>query len=189
MLNDFQLVRLTAAELPEFKREMQRAFQRGYEEVFGPCPKPVLPAADIDRSLNAEGAVAYVARVNGMLAGGAVVRLDARNRTHQLELLFVRTGSQSRGVGQAIWQELEARHADAVSWETFTPCFERRNLHFYINCCGFQVVEYYHPGHPLPEDPDRSETGMAPEAAQYFFRFRKVKTPASGAETAAQAPQ
>ncbi len=27
-------------------------------------------------------------------------------------------------------------------WETCTPYFEKRNLHFYINVCAFYVTEY-----------------------------------------------
>jgi hypothetical protein len=27
-------------------------------------------------------------------------------------------------------------------WETMTPYFEKRNIHFYVNKCGFHIVEF-----------------------------------------------
>ena len=53
MGNGFQLVRLEEAGAVGFKREMQKAFQYGYEVEFGPCAEVILPEEDIDRSLNA----------------------------------------------------------------------------------------------------------------------------------------
>ena len=33
-------------------------------------------------------------------------------------------------------------------WETITPYFETRNIHFYVNRCGFHIVEYLNKHHP-----------------------------------------
>ena len=60
-----QLELLTADRLPEFKKEMQRAFQLGAEAELGSDYMEVLPEVDIDRSLNSPGAVAYAAVKNG----------------------------------------------------------------------------------------------------------------------------
>ena len=100
MGNGFQLVRLEEAGAVGFKREMQKAFQYGYEVEFGPCAEVILPEEDIDRSLNAPGAVAYVAMVEGVPSGGAVVKIDPEGRRNHLELLFVKVGTQSRGWGR-----------------------------------------------------------------------------------------
>jgi hypothetical protein len=35
---------------------------------------------------------------------------------------------------------------------THTLYFEQRNIHFYVNKCGFSIVEFFHPGHPDPHD-------------------------------------
>lgn len=184
MGNGFQLVRLEEAGAVGFKREMQKAFQYGYEVEFGPCAEVILPEEDIDRSLNAPGAVAYVAMVEGVPSGGAVVKIDPEGRRNHLELLFVKVGTQSRGVGQAIWRAIEELHPDTEVWETCTPYFEKRNLHFYINCCGFHVVEFFNPRHRSPEEqgePERRCGGMSEEASSYFFRFEKQMNP-GGAE-------
>ena len=175
MSDDFSLTPLNDAELPEFKREMQRAFQLGYEAEFGPCDKPILPEEDIDQSLEAEGAVAYAARIDGVMAGGAVVKINCRTRHNELELLFVKAGTQSRGIGQNIWNAIEKLYPDTVEWETFTPYFEKRNIHFYVNCCGFRIVEFFNPRHKLPLVEGEAPGNMAPEAADYFFRFVKTE--------------
>ncbi len=47
---------------------------------------------------------------------------------------YVKHGVQSKG----------------IVWETGTPYFERRNIHFYVNKCGFHIVEYYNEKHPDP---------------------------------------
>ena len=174
MPNDFELTRLDRADVPEFKREMQRAFQLGYEAEFGPCDKPVLPERDIDLSLNGEGAIAYAAWLSGVMAGGAVVKIDPETRCNELELLFVKTGSQSRGVGLKIWTSLERLHPDTKQRETFTPYFEKRNIHFYVNRCGFRIVEFFNPQHKLPPREGEGPCNMASEAADYFFRFVKT---------------
>ena len=33
-------------------------------------------------------------------------------------------------------------------WETVTPYFEKRNIHFYVNRCGFIIDEFYNSHHP-----------------------------------------
>ena len=171
-MKHFHLIRLPENDHAEFKREMQKAFQTGYEAQFGPCEKPVLPEEDIDQSLYAGGTIAYVARQDGAMAGGAVVRIDPESRYNHLELLFVRVGVQNRGTGQAIWNAIEELHPETEVWETCTPYFEKRNIHFYVNRCGFQIVEFFHPGHKLPEA-EEYHGGMTDEAGRYFFRFIK----------------
>ena len=46
--------------------------------------------------------------------------------------------------------------------------FEKRNIHFYVNKCGFSIVEFFHPGHPDPHGiPEGTPDG------NFFFRFEK----------------
>ena len=40
-----------------------------------------------------------------------------------------------------------------IAWETITPYFEKRNVHFYVNKCGFHIVEFFNEHHPDPHDP------------------------------------
>ena len=42
-----------------------------------------------------------------------------------------------------MWDEIEKMHPYTKVWETCTPYFEKRNIHFYVNKCGFHIVEFW----------------------------------------------
>ena len=66
----FQLVCIEPKELTQYKSDMQEAFQKGFEDVFGKTDAVILPEKDIDQSLNAEGSAVYKAVVDGEMVGG-----------------------------------------------------------------------------------------------------------------------
>ena len=174
MMEELELAPLGVEQVAEFRYELQRAFQVGYEKEFGPCSEPVILTEDIDRSLNAAGAAAYVARRNGALIGGAVVKIAPDRRHNELELLFVKVGVQSRGVGQMIWERIEALYPETETWETFTPYFEKRNIHFYVNRCGFHIVEFWC---KYNIEPCLSPDELSMEGPDEMFRFIKTMFP------------
>ena len=55
-------------------------------------------------------------------------------------------------------------------WETTTPLFAKRNIHFYVNKCGFKIVEYLSEKYHNPYD----EEGEGLSGGEDFFRFEKV---------------
>ncbi|MGN0860393.1 MAG: GNAT family N-acetyltransferase [Candidatus Spyradosoma sp.] len=167
----FDLLPLLPEDLPVFKNDMREAFQKGAVAEFGKIDVEVLPEKDIDRSLGAKGAHAYKALADGVLAGGAVVVADERSRRNHLDFLYVKHGIQSRGIGLRIWRALEALWPETEVWETVTPYFERRNIHFYVNRCGFHAVEFFNPRHKSPHDTEGIVGG------DYFFRFEKKMPP------------
>ena len=61
-------------------------------------------------------------------------------------------------------------------WETVTPYFEKRNIHFYVNRCGFHIVEFYNSHNPDPNDPDGEERESDNQFPEGMFRFEKVMT-------------
>lgn len=151
---NFQLVPIDDGDLKQYKIYMQEAFQKGYEEEFGQTQEEILPEKDIDQSLNANGSVAYKALVDGKMAGGAIVVINSDTQHNHLDFLFVKYGAQSKGIGKAIWNEVEKLHPQTKVWETCTPYFEKRNIHFYVNKCGFHIVEFFNEKHPDPNMPD-----------------------------------
>lgn len=104
---DLQLLPLTPADLPQFKHDLQEAFQKAAAAEFKNLTATVLPEVDIDKSLNAPGAAAYKAVSGGKMIGGAIVNINAATQHNHLDLLYVKCGTQSRGTGIAIWQMLE----------------------------------------------------------------------------------
>ena len=165
-----RLVRLSEAHTIAFKEEMQEAFQHGFEAYNKDSEETnqwqVLPDKDFYQSLEAEGAEAYEAiNHDGQRVGGAI--LSIHRNEGELAFLYVKVGVQSKGIGQAIWRAIEAMHPEIKLWETCTPYFDRRNIHFYINRCGFHAVEFFNEHHPdsnMPEQFDQ-EDGL--------FKFEK----------------
>ena len=152
---DFILSELFPSERKQFKSDMQEAFQKGFEDVYGKTDGIILPEKDIDRSLNEKGAIAYKAVVDGTMVGGAVVVIDEKTQHNHLHLLYVKHGTQTKGIGYAIWNQIEKRHPHTKVWETCTPYFEKRNIHFYLNKCKFHIVEYHcEYNHTLETDED-----------------------------------
>ncbi len=164
---NFSLIPINPEDIEFFKRDMQEAFKKGAEGEFDDLDEEVLPEEDIDRSLNAKGAIAYKAVVDGEIVGGTIVVIDETTQHNHLDFLYVKYGTQSKGIGKAIWSEVEKLHPNAKVWETHTPYYEKRNIHFYVNQCGFHIVEFFNPKHKDPKIPDERVGG------DYFFRFEK----------------
>lgn len=159
-------------DVEKFKQDMQEAFQYGYESEYGKSEEQILPEKDIVECLNAKGAKAYQAIVNGEACGGAVVSINQDTQHNHLDFLYVKVGSQGTGIGQSIWNAIEELYPCTKIWETFTPYFEKRNIHFYVNKCGFHIVEFYNPLHPEPGMTEPAG-GMPEGVGDYFFRFEK----------------
>ena len=176
MEKEIQLIRLVEERTIAFKEEMQEAFQHGFqtynkdEGAEDSNQWQVLPDEDFYRSLRAEGAEAYEAvDAEGQRVGGAIITIDISMHEGELAFLYVKVGIQSKGIGQAIWKSIEAMHPEVELWETCTPYFDRRNIHFYINRCGFHAVEFFNEHHPDPNLPEQfdQEDGL--------FKFEKRK--------------
>ena len=168
----FELDILCPEDLESYKRDMQEAFQKGAEaeltELDTETEAEILPEEDINRSLTAEGAAAYKAMLNGEIVGGAIVVIDESARKGHLDFLYVKHSTQSKGIGKMIWQAIEEKYPDIQVWETVTPHFEKRNIHFYINKCGFSAVEFFNPYH------SSCDTSENTEREECFFRLKKV---------------
>ena len=153
-----QLVRLSEEHTIAFKEEMQEAFQHGFEAYNKDAEETnqwqVLPDKDFYQSLEAEGAEAYEAvSEDGQRVGGAIITTNGN--MGELAFLYVKVSVQSKGIGQSIWKAIEAMHPEIEVWETCTPYFDRRNIHFYINRCGFHAVEFFNEHHPDPHMPEQ----------------------------------
>lgn len=138
----FSLLEINNEDLKQFKLDMREAFQKGYEDVYGKSNEKILPEKDIDQSLNTKGAIAYKAMIDNQMVGGAVVVIDEETQHNHLHFLYVKYGIQTKGIGKLIWESIEQLYQETRVWETCTPYFERRNIHFYLNKCNFHIVEY-----------------------------------------------
>ena len=114
---------------------------------------------------------AYRIMAEGRKAGGLVIRTEGDRG--DLELLFVSPKIHSKGIGYAAWCEVEKMHPEVRIWETCTPYFDTRNIHFYVNRCGFHIVEFFNSHHPDPKDPETAGD-MGDGYNDGMFRFEKI---------------
>ena len=155
-----------------FVNEMQEAFQNSYVEEFGEFEKTILPTENIEESFNTIGSEAYIAEIDGKRVGGAIIVIDDKTGYNSLEFLYVKSGAQNAGNGFKIWKAIEKLHPETRIWGTDTPYYDKRNIHFYVNRCGFKIVEFFNPKHKNPHQ--TSETvGNIPKENNYFFRLEK----------------
>ena len=92
-----------------------------------------------------------------------------------LELLFASPKAHRQGIGYKAWCAIEKLHPEVTVWETCTPYFEKRNIRFYVNRCGFHIVEFYNSRHPGPHDPETGEENVygGEDGFDGMFRFEK----------------
>ena len=166
---DFLIVNQDDKDLAQYKNDMQESFQKGYEDAFGKTDEWILPTKDIDASLQAEGSVAYKILIDGKMIGGAIVVINEKTQHNHLDFLYVKFDARSKGIGKEIWDGIESLHPETKVWETCTPYFEVVNIHFYVNKCKFQIVEFIHPKHSNTDE----QTDLITNASEGMFVFRK----------------
>ncbi|WP_040816307.1 GNAT family N-acetyltransferase [Nocardia concava] len=173
-------VSLAVAEgehLELFRKELQEAFTQAFVEQSGhPVDEPIPSDDDVLKVFSSPGAAIYHILLNEKRVGGAVVTIDGETNRNSLDFFYVSPGLHGRGVGHAAWKAIEAQYPETEVWELGTPYFEKRNIHFYVNKCGFHIVEFFNRNHPDPHDRDGDDqmAGHLPEEDDGFFRFEKV---------------
>ena len=177
------LVPLTPDDREQFISDNQWAFKYGALQEFGERDDHVdddgeiISRRTIERSIDGPDSVAYRIVLDGRNVGGLVVKIDKETHHNELELLFVSPEEHSKGVGYGAWQAVEALYPETKVWKTCTPYFEKRNIHFYVNKCGFQInefwCEYFEPTEPMPDDDDHDPN----EGPDEMFHFIKIMKP------------
>ncbi len=172
------LTQLTDDDREQFILDNQRAFKFGAMEEFGNRDDhmeedgEIISRKTIEDSI--DGGVAYRIREDGRIVGGLVLTIDKETQHNHLDLLFVTPDAHSKGIGYAAWQEVERLYPETLVWETCTPYFETRNIHFYVNKCGFHIVEFFNSHHPDTHDPETGEeNNYEGEDFDGMFRFEK----------------
>lgn len=170
-----QLLPLEESDREQFITDNQTAFNYGAMEEFGLRDNhfeedgQIIARETIEASI--DNGEAYRIVVDGEKVGGIVIKVDGDKG--DLELLFVSPNVHSKGIGYAAWCKIEKMHPEVKVWETITPYFEQRNIHFYVNRCGFHIVEFFTQFHPDPNDPQMSEEELNTQLPVGMFRFEK----------------
>jgi hypothetical protein len=173
-LTDVKLVPLAPDDREQFIKDNQEAFNYGALEEFGRRDDHFEEEGKIISRETIEAAIdsgeAYRIMQGGQAVGGVIIKVEGDRG--DLEILFVSPKVHSKGIGYAAWCAVEKMHPEVEVWETVTPYFEKRNIHFYVNRCGFHIVEFFNSHHPDPKDPDRAEE-LNDQFPEGMFRFEK----------------
>ena len=133
----------------------------------------IISRTTIEQSIDAAENETYRILLNGAKVGGVILTIDKETHHNHLDILFVLPEAHSKGIGYGAWQAVEALHPETKVWETCTPYFEKRNIHFYVNKCGFQIdqfwCKYFQPEHNILEEDCHDDEGP-----DEMFRFIKI---------------
>ena len=168
---DVKLELLKSQDEEQFIKDNQAAFNYGAEQYFNEQELEeqheedgqIISRETIVNSIHQEGSIAYRIISDNKKVGGIIINI--KKDFGELEIFFVVPSCESRGVGQAAWKEVERLHPEIKIWETVTPYFEQRNIHFYVNKLGFHIVEFYT---KFLKDKDM------PKGMDGMFRFQKI---------------
>ena len=170
------LLPLQEADREQFILDNQRAFKYGAMEEFGMRDdrmeegEEVISRKTIERCMDSEQAETYRIVHDGEVVGGLILQIDKQNAKGELEILFIKPEAHSKGLGQAAWKAVEAMHPEIRVWETMTPYFEKRNIHFYVNRLGFHIVEFWNKYQHGPAMPDDIDENWSEEDEMFLFR-------------------
>ena len=160
-----ELKPLVSSDREQFIKDNQETFNYGALEEFGLRDDhfeedgQIISRETIEEFI--DSGEAYRILDDGKVVGDVVVRIEGDRGN--LDLLFVSPKCHSKGVGYGAWCQIEKMFPQVKIWETVTPYFEKRNIHFYVNRCGFKIVEFFNSHHKDPNDDEASE----------MFRFEK----------------
>lgn len=99
---DVTLVRADDADLPAFRKELQRAFTEAAAAYgIGGQEVPIPPDEDVRASFRAPGAAVYYLLLEGAVVGGEALQIDARMHRNSLNFFYVAPEPTSQPVGVA----------------------------------------------------------------------------------------
>ena len=171
------LMPLTPEDREQFIKDNQWAFKYGALMEFGERDDhiddegEIISRATIEQSIDDPHNETYRIILDEEKVGGLILGIDPITHRNHLEILFVSPEAHSKGIGYGAWQAVEALHPETEVWETCTPYFEKRNIHFYVNKCGFHIVEFYNEFHIDPHESSEEWDDSGPDE---MFRFIKI---------------
>ena len=176
------LVPLTDDDREQFILDNQWSFKYGALEEFGERDDhindegEIISRKTIERCIDDPNSETYRIMLDGSKVGGVILKINNETHHNELEILFVSPEEHTKGIGYGAWLAVEALHPETVVWETCTPYFEKRNIHFYVNKCGFQIDEFwsehFQSSHPMPDD-EEHDPNEGPDEMFHFVKRMK----------------
>ena len=173
-----KLAPLAADDREQFILDNQWSFKHSALLEFGErdnhidADGEIISRKTVEMCMDAENSETYRIVLDGKNVGGMILQINKETNENELDTLFVLPEAHSKGIGYRAWLAAEALHPETKIWETHTPYYDKRNIHFYINRCGFKIVEFFNPRHKDPHQANDTAGNIPPEN-NCFFRFEK----------------
>ena len=177
-----RLVPLSPEDREQFIIDNQWSFKHGALIEFGErddhidSDGEIISRKTIESCINNPCNEVYRIVHEGKNVGGVILKINKETNHNELEILFVNPDEHSKGIGYGAWLAVEALHPETEVWETCTPYFEKRNIHFYVNKCGFKIdefwCEHFTPTHGMPDD-DEHDPDEGPDEMFHFIKVMK----------------
>ena len=170
---------LAIEDKEQFILDNQWAFKHGALYEFGERDDHIDEDGEIISRKTIEGCISapdsecYRIIAGGEVAGGIILKIDKEKCEGELEILFTLPEQHSKGIGYGAWLAVEEMHPEIKIWRTCTPYFDKRNIHFYVNKCGFQIdefwCEHFKPSREMPDEDFEDDEGP-----DEMFSFIKI---------------
>lgn len=151
---DLQFTPFEAFHITELTRIMKRAFDDDAKRHLGEDSggPPGYDNGDFLRNYGLHKDSTAISVFSGEKPIGAAILWLNTNGENMLGCMFVDPDYQGKGIGTRIWRFIEENFRDTKIWRTETPGFAKRNHSFYVNKCGFHIVEIVNPGDKYEEN-------------------------------------
>lgn len=168
---EITLVKLEKSDYNDFCADVCEIFSIAVIETFGKHEdgKDIISNDEILEIISDPDCETYAAYANGVKVGGISIKANVSTQHNSAELFYIYPEHHSKGLGLQVWQAVEKLYSNTKVWRLITPYFEKRNIHFYVNKCGFKIVEFFNKRHI---DHNHSVTGDSYH--DEYFIFEKV---------------
>jgi len=146
LMSEITIVPMTADNFNEAKNMMERSFATTMEDLpkNGDADDHAQELPSIDGIFEKPEETPLCFYMDGKMVGGAVLIINGDN-SNILTLLFIDSKCLDKGIGYQAWLEIEKRYPQTKTWTTETPPCLMRNIHFYVDKCGFHIIRVKDP--------------------------------------------
>jgi N-acetylglutamate synthase-like GNAT family acetyltransferase len=142
----------------------------------------IISRKTIERTIDNKNSETFNIIFEGKKVGGVIIKINKEKKLGELETLFIKPEIHSKGIGFATWNYIERMHPEIDVWETTTPYYDKRNIHFYVNKCGFHIIHFCHKFHNKKEEnneekmenEEMKDEEMEDEGPDEMFVFQKI---------------
>ena len=141
------------SDIDELTQIMKRAFDKDTQEFLNePSGGPDgYDNGDFLRKFGLnDNSTAYKIIKDNVIIGAIIVWIKS-NGMNYLGNIFIDSLIQDKGIGSIAWSFIEDTYPETIIWRTETPGFSKRNHNFYINKCGFNLIEIKDPKNKYEE--------------------------------------